>query len=332
MVKYLNYDEKYNDNVYELFSDFQKEENFYKDLTKLEFFGLLFSSRGFQKEGTFLAVDGDDLVGIVSANVRDSDLGNEKACGYVHTLIVKKERRREGIGSKLLELAHNFIKEKGLGGSRVVFLGGVNYPWYIPHTDKHMHPGCPGVRINSEFYIFLYHHGYFVNSIHEGFHVNLKTYEFPQKVVDIIKKNEEEGITVELYDKDKHYGVDEFCNIINNPGFAYSIQYNLKREKPYPFVVASDHGKMVGWTGSIYREASGRGHLDGICVSPEVRGKGLGTAVFATLCKELKKLDSDYMTLFTGLDNPARYIYLGAGFNVACSFADMKKNFNNKHN
>ena len=214
-------------------------------------------------------------------------------------------------------------------------MGAVNYPWYIPHTNHHMHPGIPGVKMNSEHYIFLYHHGYFVNSIHEGFHVNLKNYEYPQKVVDILNKNKEEGIEVELYDPNKHFGVDEFCELITsqgNGGFAHSIKYNLyEREKPFPFVVASDHGKMVGWTGSIYREPSGRGHLDGICVSSEVRGKGLGTAVFAKLCYELKKLDSDYMTLFTGIDNNARYIYMGAGFNVACSFADMKKNFNGAH-
>jgi hypothetical protein len=36
-------------------------------------------------------------------------------------------------------------------------------------------------------------------------------------------------------------------------------------------------------------------------------------------------MGASYMTFFTGLDNPARYIYLGAGFQVAQSFADMKK-------
>ncbi|MFR5892303.1 MAG: hypothetical protein ACLUG4_07560 [Bacilli bacterium] len=36
------------------------------------------------------------------------------------------------------------------------------------------------------------------------------------------------------------------------------------------------------------------------------------------------------MTFFTGLDNPARYIYLFAGFKIAQSFADMKKILNNK--
>ena len=88
---------------------------------------------------------------------------------------------------------------------------------------------------------------------------------------------------------------------------------------------------MIAWTGAIYTEPTGRGHLDGVCVSPEYRKLGLGTGIFAKLCMESKNNNAKYMTLFTGIDNNARYIYMGAGFNVACSFADMKKNFNGAH-
>jgi len=334
-MNYVNYEEQYNKGIYELYSDFQKEEDFVKEMKEEEFCNFVFKNHRFQNEGAFVALDGDKVVGFVGANVDEANYNKPEAAGYVHSICVKKEYRRQGIGTKLLELAENFIQSKGVGASRVLFLGAVNYPWYIPHTNHHMHPGLPGVKMNSEHYIFLYHHGYFVNSIHEGFHVDLTNYEFPQKVKDILAKNHEDGIEVELYDPNKHFGVDEFCDEITeagNAGFANSIRYNLyKREKPFPFVIASDHGRMVGWTGSIYREESGRGHLDGIMVSPKMGGRGLGTAIFATLCKELKALGSEYMTLFTGIDNKARYIYMGAGFNVACSFADMKKNFDHHH-
>lgn len=330
-MKYVNFNKEYKKEVYQLFCDFQKEEEFYKPLTEEQLDYYLFENRAFKDEAAWVALDDDKVVGFMGCAVRDSDIGNEKASGYIHTVIVKKEYRRQGIGSKLLDLAEGYIKEKGLKSSRCVFLSPINYPWLIPHTNGHMHPGTPAVAINSEYYIFLYHHGYFVNSIHEGFHVDLTKYEYPESVVQKMKKNEEKGITVELYDPNKHYGVDEFCELIEkggNGGFAHSIRYNLyQREKPFPFVVASDNGKMIGWTGSIYKEESGRGHLDGIIVDPNYRGLGLGTAIFSCLCKELKALGSEYMTLFTGLDNPARYIYLGAGFNVACSFADMKKIF-----
>ena len=113
----------------------------------------------------------------------------------------------------------------------------------------------------------------------------------------------------------------------SNPGFANSIRSNLKREKPYPFLVAAQENKVVGWTGAMYTESTGRGHLDGICVDPNVRGGGLGKGLFCNLCYWLKQNGSSYMTFFTGIDNPARYIYLSAGFKIAQSFADMKKNF-----
>jgi ribosomal protein S18 acetylase RimI-like enzyme len=75
----------------------------------------------------------------------------------------------------------------------------------------------------------------------------------------------------------------------------------------------------------MYTESTGRGHLDGIAVDPNVRGGGLGKALFCYLCYQSKLNGAKYMTFFTGLDNPARYIYLSAGFKIAQSFADMKK-------
>ena len=253
------------------------------------------------------------------------DDGNEKASAYLHTFFVKKENRRQGIGSALLNEVEKFAKEKGRSSVRFVFVGQINWPWYIPNTDHHMHPGMPCVRINSDFYIFLYHHGYYVNSIHEGFHLPLSEYEMPKAVVEKMEENAKRGLVVEVYDPAKHYGIDEFCEVINNPGFAASIKNNLKRETPYPFLVASNNGKVVGWTGAMYVEPSGRGHLDGIVVDPNERKSGLGKGLFCNLCKYLKEIGASYMTFFTGLDNPARFIYLGAGFDVAQSFADMKK-------
>ena len=91
---------------------------------------------------------------------------------YIH---VEHEYRRQGIGSKLLQLCEDYIKSKGRSSARLVFLSPINWPWYIPHTEHHEHPGTPAIRINSEMYIFLYHHNYFVNSIHEGFHLPLSS-------------------------------------------------------------------------------------------------------------------------------------------------------------
>lgn len=325
MIKYLKYEKKYQKEMYELFDEFVKEENFFKALSFEEFSDRLFNSSAFREEGTFLALLNDKLIGFISSNVRDCDLNNELAAGYINTMVVQRNYRRQGIGSKLLELSEEYIKKAGLNFSRFVFLSQINWPWYIPYTDHHEHPGAPAVRINSDFYFFLLHHHYNLNSIHEGFHLPLAEYSLPQKVVDMMKVNNEKGFFVEVYDAKKHHSIDEFCEVINNPGFAHSIKANLERDEPRPFLVASQFGRVCGWTGAMYNEPTGRGHLDGIVVDPSTRGTGLGKALFCYLCEYSKKNGSSYMTFFTGLDNPARKIYLYAGFKIVQSFADMKK-------
>lgn len=324
----IKFNSSYEKQVYDLYCDFQKEDDFYKVMTLDEFQNHLFRNPNFQEEGTFLAVQDDQLIGIGSALVRSIDENNPKSSGYIHTFIVKKEYRRQGIGTKLLEQCENYIKSKGKTSSRLVFLSPINWPWYIPNTEHHIHPGAPAIRINSDMYLFLYHHNYFVNSIHEGFHLPLAEYELPEKVVKKMEENKQRGLYVEVYDPNKHYGVEEFCKKIegSNIGFATAIRNNLKREKPYPFLCANENGRMVGWTGAMWNEPSGRGHFDGIIVDEDIRGAGLGKALFCYLCHQSKLNGAQYMTFFTGLDNPARYIYLSAGFKIAQSFADMKKN------
>ena len=101
-MEFLRFDSKYVNAAYDLFCDFRNEENFYKELTFDEFNSLLFKSQAYQEEGTFMCLDGDKLVGFISTLVRESDNDNPNASGYIHTFIVKKEYRRQGIGSKLL--------------------------------------------------------------------------------------------------------------------------------------------------------------------------------------------------------------------------------------
>ncbi len=328
MINYRKFDKKDEKAFYELYKDFRDEDDFFLVMDNEQFNNHFFKSSAFQPNGTFVAEDGNKVIGFASCSLRAMDEGKEKASCFLHTMIVKKEYRLQGIGSKLLKMCEDYAKVNHRTSMRFVFVCGVNWPWYIPNTDHHMHPGMPCVRINSPFYLFLYHHRYFVNSIHEGFHLPLAQYEMPKAVQEKIEENKKLGLTVEIYDPKKHTGINEFCDEIEadgNPGFANSIRYNLNREKPYPFLVALHDNKVCGWTGAMYVEPTGRGHLDGITVSPKERKHGLGKMLFCNLCNELKKMGASYMTFFTGLDNPARFMYIGAGFYVAQSFADMKK-------
>ena len=143
--------------------------------------------------------------------------------------------------------------------------------------------------------------------------------------INQILRHIKDNILIELYDPSKHYGIDEFCKELNIYDFEKVIKENLALEKPYPFLVVAKDNRVVGWTGAMRNEESGRGHFDGIAILEEVRGRGLGKALFSSLAYYSKMNGAKFMTFYTGLTNHARYIYMGAGFKIRQSFCAMKK-------
>ena len=76
MYQVIKYDKKYNKEVYQEFVEFVREENFFYEASEAEFNSKLFNNPQFQEEGTFIALDGEKVVGFISGLVRDMDLGN----------------------------------------------------------------------------------------------------------------------------------------------------------------------------------------------------------------------------------------------------------------
>lgn len=75
----------------------------------------------------------------------------------------------------------------------------------------------------------------------------------------------------------------------------------------------------------MYPEPTGRGYFAGIAVEERYRGHGLGKLLFYRLCRAEKECGAQYMSLFTGIDNPAQNIYKEAGFTPRRYFAVMIK-------
>ena len=90
-------------------------------------------------------------------------------------------------------------------------------------------------------------------------------------------------------------------------------------------LVALRDGEVVGFTGPVYPEETGRGYFAGIAVSADHGGHGLGSLLFSRLCQAEKEAGSRYMSLFTGSGNHAQKIYLQAGFQVRRRFSVMTK-------
>jgi ribosomal protein S18 acetylase RimI-like enzyme len=311
--------------MYELFNEYVTEGKHLKYLSFEDYKDKLLSNPDFDFDLVFGIKDNEKLIAYCIGINRKKFKDNENIPGYVNMIIVKSDYQGKGLGSKLLNHLEQEFKNLNKKYIQASYFLPSCYSWYIPNTDKHDHPCAPGIRINSKEYFFLIHRGYGIVGQEDAFHLDLCNYELSPSIKKILEDNEKDGIVIELYDPNKHYGIDDFYKDLNIYDFEKVIRSNLELEKPYPFLVVAKNNKIVGWTGAMWNEESGRGHFDGIAILDSVRGRGLGKALFSLLALYNKKGGAKFMTLYTGLNNHARYIYMGAGFKIIQSFALMKK-------
>ena len=90
-------------------------------------------------------------------------------------------------------------------------------------------------------------------------------------------------------------------------------------------LVVVKNNKILGWTGPLFTTNSKRGYFAGIGIHPNIQGLGIGSSLFSELIYQSKINGSQFMSLFTGSENPARNIYLKAGFKIVKSFAVLRK-------
>ncbi len=327
MFEYKNLTKENLNQMCDLWNEVMNEEKVFKPFTYSEYEEKLLTNPDFSFDTVFGVFDKEELIAFCIGILRKQYADNPKVNGYVNTIIVKKEYRKQGIGSTLLNKLESLFKEKGKNGANANFFLPSCYEWYIPNTDKHNHPCAPGIRVNSNEYFFLLHRGYEAVGFEDAFHLDLCEYEISPSIQKVLDENAKDGITIEMYDPNKHYGLEEFYKDLNIYDFEKVIRANLELENPYPFLVVSNNGKIVGWTGALWNEESGRGHFDGIAILDSVRGRGLGKALFSLLAYNSKLNGAKFMTFYTGLNNHARYIYMKAGFKIAQSFAIMRKKF-----
>ncbi len=100
---------------------------------------------------------------------------------------------------------------------------------------------------------------------------------------------------------------------------------NLSQSERETLEKNGGRGFVCGFAGPLRREENGRGYFAGIGIHSDYRSRGLGSCLFAALCRGLKSVGADYMTLFTGTDGTASRIYEKAGFTPAARFSAMEK-------
>ncbi len=312
---------------------FAENEIVHKQLSEAEFANLFIEENETTKKFNFAAFDGDKLVGYTCGCYV---LG--KTVGYVTMVLVDPDYRRQKIGTRLLVLLEDALQQAAEGKIEnydVTFFNPCNMEWVVPGTARHDHPNAPGVDMTSDGYIWIKNCGYRSITIENSFYQPIQKFAFSDAILAKMQEQKAQNIGVEYYDPEKHYDIEGLMADLNSEDWNNHIFGNLKKETPDPILIAysakeedldeKGRAKVVGFTGPLRVQASGRGFFAGIGVHSGYRKYGLGKVLFSGLCNSLKEMGADYMTLFTGEENPARNIYESAGFKIVHSWSVMRR-------
>ncbi len=284
---------------------------------------------------TLGAYDGNCLIGIASGVIAAA-----RGTGFLSYVCVSPEHRRQGVATALCdELEARLLADPAVKRLDAVFHNPVHLPWYIPGGAGDWHPCLPGVDKVSGLYLFLKNRGWRDFAHQNAYYRRMADYTDKPAIAVTRARLLGEGIELTLYDPARHYGLPELFDNIQNPGWKAHVLAHTDR----PIVVAVDHhttdaegrALIVSYTGPLSLEgAPARGGFCGIGTRTEYRGRGIGKPVFCSMCAYHRDglpadggtaRGADFMSLYTGEDNPARNIYESAGFKVVRSFADMRK-------
>lgn len=176
-------------NMNELWNEVVKEEYFLKPMTYEEFSDKLLTNPDFDYDSVTVVYENEKLIAFSIGYLRKKYIDNPDVAGIVNMIMVKKEYRKQGIGSKLLKDLETYFKEHGRNKIAAAYFLPSCYSWYIPNTNNHDHPCAPGIRLNSNEYFFLLHRGYETYAYQDAFHLDLSDYELSDSVNKILEEN-----------------------------------------------------------------------------------------------------------------------------------------------
>lgn len=306
----------------------EKGEVVYKPMNDERFKALFLDNPHYDGEYDFVCEEDGLTVGFVSGAEKKIFLPgetHENTPGFITAIFVKEGFRGRGIGKALLTALEDAFRANGK--TSVVSSGNnpVNLGWYIPETPGHDHNNAPGTDVDCMGYGFLVKNGYEDAHREVAMYLNLADYEYKPEVEVIRQRLKTEGVYAGRYDPAWKCEFDGMCDRVGSEYWRKVLLDETTSEHPRVILAGVSDGHIVGFTGPVDKEPSGRGWFTGICVDPNYGQRGIATVIFNDLMREFVKEGALFSTLFTGIDNHAQRLYKRTGFTVRRTFAIMKK-------
>ena len=168
----------------------------------------------------------------------------------------------------------------------------VHLAWIVPNTPGHDHNNAPGVDENGSGYPFLLHNG-FQDDFHEiAMYLALKNYQWQDNITRMQAELLSQGIRTGRYDLSLGNEFDAMCDRVGSEYWRSVLlseltawkencanrepefwQDGVKPDGPRTLLTATVDGHIVGFTGPVDVQKSGRGWFTGICTDPLYAGK-----------------------------------------------------------
>lgn len=303
-----------------IYNEINRTDGLYYRALTAERFARVFGSAGGIH---FLASENGTAVGFISGQAPSAS-----GVAYLTYVGVLPEYRARGLGTALLAAFEAELRRLGAARCDIVFYNPAHLPWTIPGSTNG-HPCAPGIRTDTPAADFLLRHGYAEWCAQISYYMALPDYREPEYLAARCAALADEGIEITLYDPERHHGLYELFDAIRNPGWRVTVMAHLDQ----PIVVAADRtrgGLVVGYTGPLeqVREGEGlRGSFCGIGTHPDYRGRGIGKQLFCRMCRLHAEAGADFMSLYTGENNPARHVYEAAGCRGVVRWSNLRKVF-----
>ena len=317
-------------------------EVLYYPLTEDYFRRKFVEGEGCEPANLLVAEEGGRVAGFIHGVAPETFRLARPGQAYLTCVLVDPARRGQGVGRALLEALKAAMKARGAAALSVSSVNPVNLDWRIPGTPGHDHNNMPGVDNGCAGFGFFGHSGFARRHDEVSMYINLADYRMPEGVAALRDRLAAEGVYTGPYDAGQRCDFDGMCDRVGSDYWRDVLRTEtaawlagepnadarmwadgIRPAGPRTILAAMTEGHIVGFTGPVDRQRSGRGWFTGICTDPLYERRGIATVLFNLLMQAFVEEGAAFSTLFTGTDNHAQKIYRNAGMRPVRQFSIM---------
>jgi len=276
------------------------------------FKGVILDDPNHEKDASLIAIRDGRVVGFISAVAREGMRGAdnrgrpyEKGNGYIKGLFVLEESRRQGIGTKLLDAAAEYIRSKGKRKIRVITYTG---RYFFPGVDLRYEPA---VR-------FFEDKGFRKDHVIDDVDLDLENFQISDYHKDARRRMAEIGVHIEEYDPSMLDEMRDFVEKVNMIAWFPEGWEERFKDKGSKFVALKGE-EIVGW--ASYWPGTGTAGFGPIAVLEQMRGNGIGSCLLLESVLRMKDAGAD--RVIAGWANTP--FYLPNGWKICRQYAVFEK-------